>query len=93
MPVYGPTAPVRLHHIHTALEDGQACSSRSLAEELGVSDRTVRRDIQRMLLAWGEHATVLGPPELREAFTTIAQHFSKKYLPPPSGGHSLSGVP
>lgn len=49
-------------------------------------------DIQRRLLSWGEHVTVHAPPELRQAFSTIAQNFSEKYLPhPPPRTHPDRG--
>ena len=36
-------------------------------------------DIQRKLLSWGRHVTVLGPPELAATFADIAKDFSRKY--------------
>lgn len=49
-------------------------------------------DIQRKLLSWGQHATVLAPSELVDAFCDIAQYFSEKYHPGQRGGHSVSRV-
>lgn len=36
-------------------------------------------DVKRLILSWGQHATVLAPPELLADFQKITEDFQKKY--------------
>jgi proteasome accessory factor B len=40
-------------------------------------------EVRRWVLSWGEHVTVLGPPELRDQMRTLADTLTKRYQTKP----------